>query len=401
MLSSGIYDTEGNSKQSDCEGSTDGYNGNGSARRQRKRKRTCFRDCLPAVHGLSLDQTLWSRLPLELLERVIENLPIDALLRFRTVCKAWKAHISSYRYAELCYKTPNEGPWCLTIIPDFEAIAVYDVALDRWHQLPFPSTAAKYNMQPFSSGGGVVCFRNVNNSKFFVYNPLTRSCSNLTPNRWSTSSDRDKVWVVTDQSEVFILVVVKESGRYEVYDSYSNQWNKPRMLPQIITIHQESIIPSRSVSSDGILYMVSKFPYDLVTYDTITGSWSKLYVRWPEQSWNHILSEYGGRIYMLAFQMENEHVSFCEWEFRSQGMSWVKVDSMPNSFCHEVFGDESKGWQVNSLANRDLVLLHFSKTESQEYLILYNRILKLWRKVSNVPTFSDRVFAHQCSKNVT
>lgn len=376
------YHRMGNLRLAHCEASPSEDNGVGVVNFPGKRKRFCLYNRLPASQGVLLDDDLWSRLPLELLERVIGNLPIDAMLRFRSVCKAWKAYISSCRFAELCYGAPSKGPWCLAIISDFKGIAVYDVTLDKWYQLPLPSAAAKHNMQPFGSGGSFVCFKTFDNRTFFVYNTLTRSCSALTPRRFSMGSDKDKVWVVTDQSEGFIVVVVRESRRYEVYDSYSHQWSKFGMLPPDIQISKESCIPNRSVSSGGTLYMVSEFPHDLVTYDTITGAWSKLYVRWPEDSWNHILSEYRGRVYMLALQRGNGIVSFCEWELSLTRMSWVKVETMPTMFWHEVFGKENNDWHIQSLANKDLVLLQFVNTNAQEYLVLYNRILKLWIRTS-------------------
>ena len=61
-------------------------------------RRHCIYQSWPASHGQDLDQEMWSKLPIELLERVIASLPIDAMLRLRSVCKAWKAYISSYGF---------------------------------------------------------------------------------------------------------------------------------------------------------------------------------------------------------------------------------------------------------------------------------------------------------------
>lgn len=329
---------------------------------------------------------------MELLERIIASLPIDAMLRVRSVCKAWQAHISSYGFAHLCYTTPRNGPWCLAVVPDRSEVLVYDATLNKWHHVPLPKAAAKHSMQPFSSGGGLVCFKNLENSSFFAYNPLTKSCSALTPKRRGTGLDRDKVWVVTDESEGFTIVIVRASGRYEVYDSFSNRWSKPGMLPHNISVSQESDLPARSVSSDGILYLIVGPPYDVVTYDTITGSWSRLYLRWPEQSWNHILSEHRGHIYLLAFHREKDILFFSEWELQSATMLWVKVETMPRLFCLEPSNANgtNKEWQLQSYANRNLVLLHFSYDSSTQYLILYNRAMKHWTKISQLPSISDK-----------
>ena len=341
-------------------------------------------------HELLMEQGLWGKLPVELIERIIGNLPIDAMLRARSVCKAWKSYISSYGYAHLCYRTPSKGPWCLAVFPDRGEIVAYDVTLDIWHHLPRPHTAAHNDMHPFSIGANLVCFKSIDNSLFFVYNPLTKSCSPLTPKRRGVGLDRDKVWVVTDESEGFTVIVVKESGHYQVFDSYSNRWSKPGKLAPNVYLSPQSVLPSRSVSIDGILYLITGPLYDVVTYDTITGSWSRLYVPWPEQTRNHILSEYRGRIYLLALQKENEYTSFSEWELHSTRMSWVKVETMPKLFSLEIPDGTEKEWQIQCLANRNLVVLRFTTDSLHEILVLYNRDLKLWSRISNIPMSCEK-----------
>eukprot|EP00249_Psilotum_nudum_P002964 c16267_g1_i2 orf=370-1494(-) len=355
---------------------------------QQKKEQRDLHDCLPSPCGLVMDENLWSKLPEELLEKVLANLPVDAMLRFRSVCKAWKAFISSYGFVELCYKSSHKGPWCLTISPDCEGSAVYDVAMDKWYRILLPSIAAKHRMQPFNSVGGFICFKNFDNSTFLVYNLLTRSCSDLTPGRTRNCSDKDMAWVVVDQSEGFSVIVVGESRRYEVYDSYSNKWSRVGMLPTGIEISQDCCFPARSVAIDGLLYMVSNFPYDLVTYDIITGSWSKLYVRWPYQSWNHILSEYRGRICMMALQNKHDQLCFCEWELQTKRKAWVKIETMPKSLSSELLSCGNGEWQVHCLANRDLMLLQFVNTNGQKCLILYCRRQKLWKKISDLPLYA-------------
>ncbi|KAH7288727.1 hypothetical protein KP509_31G038600 [Ceratopteris richardii] len=353
-------------------------------------KKRCLYQHWGALHGQDLNKELWGRLPEELVERIIGSLPLDAMLRIRSVCKAWKAYVSSYGFAHLCYETPSNGPWCLAVMPDHRAVMVYDAALDRWNLLTLPNDAVNLKMQPFSASGGLICFKSIDNSSFFAYNPLTKSCSSLTPKRKGAGLDRDKVWVVTDESEGFIIVVVKESGRCEVYDSFVNAWNKPGWLPHNVSLSQESSEPSRSVSSDGTLYLIVGPPYDVVTYDTITGSWSRLYLQWPKRSWNHVLSEDKGRIFLLAFHREKGILSFSEWELHSAMRSWVKVGTMPSLFCLEPPENSNKEWQLQSFANRNLVLLQFTYDISDQYLVLYNRSIRHWTKISHLPPMIDK-----------
>jgi hypothetical protein len=46
-----------------------------------------------AKTGLVLDPKIWSKLPEELLERVLVHLPLQSLVRMRAVCKKWDHYV--------------------------------------------------------------------------------------------------------------------------------------------------------------------------------------------------------------------------------------------------------------------------------------------------------------------
>lgn len=54
----------------------------------------CFDGCC-TTGGCQMKELVWSRLPTELVERVLGMLPAASRCRFRSVCKAWRAFLSS------------------------------------------------------------------------------------------------------------------------------------------------------------------------------------------------------------------------------------------------------------------------------------------------------------------
>lgn len=49
-----------------------------------------------------MDGSLWSRLPVDLVERVLAWLPAASLLRLRTVCRKWREIIATKCFLEVC-----------------------------------------------------------------------------------------------------------------------------------------------------------------------------------------------------------------------------------------------------------------------------------------------------------
>lgn len=48
-----------------------------------------------------MNDELWSRLPLEIVERTLLFLPVPVLCRFRTVCKSWNSLICKPAFGAL------------------------------------------------------------------------------------------------------------------------------------------------------------------------------------------------------------------------------------------------------------------------------------------------------------
>lgn len=54
-----------------------------------------------------MDGSLWSRLPEDLVDRVLAWLPAASLLRLRTVCRKWSEIVATKCFLEVCSQVNN------------------------------------------------------------------------------------------------------------------------------------------------------------------------------------------------------------------------------------------------------------------------------------------------------
>ncbi len=92
----------------------------------------------------TLESPVWSRLPEDLLDKVVQYLPIPALVRARAVCKRLRDFIFSDRFQEASCCVPTwsslstETPYLLVFvtIKGHRMCSAYDSIADRWRRMP-------------------------------------------------------------------------------------------------------------------------------------------------------------------------------------------------------------------------------------------------------------------------
>jgi len=92
----------------------------------------------------TLESPVWSRLPEDLLDKVVQYLPIPALVRARAVCKRLRDFIFSDRFQEASCCVPTwsslstETPYLLVFvtIEGHRMCSAYDSIADRWRRMP-------------------------------------------------------------------------------------------------------------------------------------------------------------------------------------------------------------------------------------------------------------------------
>lgn len=203
---------------------------------------------------VEMDAEIWSRLPEELLHKVVAHLPVPAYLRFRSVCKSWEALAASEIF--LANVQPQE-PWFLVYdVGDpsndsdsvhLEPIAsAYSFSEQKWRRLRLPLSTR--NLKPLSSSEGLICFGCIITSEddelpeypLVVVNPITQDFYNLPP--MLEPDDLPLPWfssvglTVDPVTKAYkVVVIMKEpwnsrdyqvriGSRLKIYDSVTDEW---------------------------------------------------------------------------------------------------------------------------------------------------------------------------------
>lgn len=129
-----------------------------------------------------LSPSIWSMLPEEILELVLQRVPFLVLVKFRLICKQWNSVIMSSEFSQACRK-PN-SPKCVPILvandlmeSDRWRINAFNTNTNTWlsYSLSFLENASqKGPLHLTASSGGLMCFETDDRQNIIVCNPITR-----------------------------------------------------------------------------------------------------------------------------------------------------------------------------------------------------------------------------------
>lgn len=77
------------------------------------------------IENLDMDGEIWGNLPDELVDTVIEHLPITSVIRAQLVCKRWRSVIAS----PLCYHE-SDTPWLMLQNKDGDGRWFFDLNVE-------------------------------------------------------------------------------------------------------------------------------------------------------------------------------------------------------------------------------------------------------------------------------
>ncbi|CAM6105734.1 unnamed protein product [Calypogeia fissa] len=272
-----------------------------------------------------LDSGVWKYLPYELMERILDRLPLHSVIACRTVCKRWNEHIIStvLATAPLPKKTvvvyfPLEGDFL------HQPLIVYNACKNGWdrHDMSFlhdGGAVGSYSL--VAAQRGLLCFSDPKWTSFVMCNPLSKQWRVLQPPS-SVLPHIPGMQVAGCPGNYILvgLVVDEEDGSYKlvlaglipkmvscrrrvlnlshsqqerqsrttfVYDSRCRSWSAapalPMPPPQLDFGVWSNECPRRSVTSEGKLYwsIVERNEDDIpvreiVRFDTHRGEWSNV-----------------------------------------------------------------------------------------------------------------------------
>jgi hypothetical protein len=93
----------------------------------------------------TMDPLLWGRLPEDLVDKLVQYLPVPALLRARAVCRRLRDYVFSDKFQEAracvpawSYLSNKETPYLLVFvtIEGHRLCSAYDAVADVWRRMP-------------------------------------------------------------------------------------------------------------------------------------------------------------------------------------------------------------------------------------------------------------------------
>lgn len=322
-----------------------------------------------APHPNSLDGSIWSHLPHDLMEKIAAFLHVPDAVRLCVVSKQWNSFpcsphfLKTFGESHICgsstlmfqcdsSKNKLQAPW----------LALYDTVDNRWYSmnlsfLPAPPLVPFMNYTVVAASGGLLCLwpepqKTWISVGFIVCNPVTRSWKEL-PCRSQDNRLPDLVAMYVDSSRSCykILVVTAESvaGSHvalttEFYDSESCKWEVMGTEPSF-----GGKFKSMVVSAGKIFFVCAEQQsFKIKVFDMEEQRWRSsisiptFFYETQEEFGAPELLDCNGRLLLVG--RVGKH--FCKeevviWELESSVNnidSWREVDRMPQDIAREFLG---------------------------------------------------------------
>lgn len=264
---------------------------------------------------VKLRSDIWSSLPDDLLDIVISRLPLQSLVRMRSVCKKWKIKIRTPSFIRQCELDSTNGynEWFLTFGQHKNAFA-YDLHLSKWHSGISLGFLPLERFSPLAAADGLLCLRGSKPGTLVVCNPLSRF--------W-----RDVPLPARVDPSVMSLIVNRVSGSYKlvivtqfaaiVFESQSLTWRSYELVER----GASTVICS--ALCEGIFYCLTA--HELLAFNV---DWTNVRIALPAEVVSPRLvarSSQPGRLFLVgAYRHKSQSVRI--WELDRETRRWSVVD---------------------------------------------------------------------------
>ncbi|KAF6136563.1 hypothetical protein GIB67_016019 [Kingdonia uniflora] len=362
---------------------------------------------------LEMDCRLWSKLPQTLIDRVIVFLPPPAFVRARSVCKRWCGLLFTSDFLEMYLRISPRHHWFLFFKVDqsFSKSYIYknnggidnnskdscegylyDPKERTWYRLPFETIPSGFF--PASSSGGLVCWvsHNLGPKSLILSNPMIKAFVRLPltlqprlfPSVGLVSNDLSlKVVVAGDDliSEFSVKNLSSESFHVDNVGFYS-MWGTKCELPRLCSLES-----GRMVYFNGRFYCMDYNPFNVLVYDTVANSWSKIDAPMKRFLRSPSLVECRGRLMLVAAVEKsklNVPKSLRFWRLEVPRSSWMEVERMPQQlYLQFVEAEGGKGFDCAGHGDFIVVTIHGS-----DQILVNDFYKKVWEWIPQCPFIS-------------
>ncbi|KAL2609590.1 hypothetical protein R1flu_028163 [Riccia fluitans] len=369
----------------------------------------------------SMDAKLWSRLPEDLMQRVLVFLPIPDVLRLRCVSKSWNSLLSTRRFLlplDCCPSNATittvsqlpleEQPYllCLTTVESNPIIHVYNVPLCKWDVISLSFLPSLEEISVVKSGGGLIYLKARlgyrDDTVFLTCNPLTKTWKQLPPfsenepYRLGMSSLTSMVCNPRCSSSDLGYRII-EAGlngltdlRTKIYDSATGAWKTSGALPAEITGFE-----SEGIVVNNCLYGVTCLPYKIIKMelDESDSSWSEFSPGLPSCAvFPHLVESLGEMLMIGGYDpcweegLIPEPISLKVWRMNRSLMEWEDVSTLPFDMLQRYLTKDC----FDSLKCASHGSTVYISSLDGSVVLVYDQIQNSWTRLLECPYLSNR-----------
>ncbi|KAG0560091.1 hypothetical protein M758_10G148400 [Ceratodon purpureus] len=283
--------------------------------------------------------SIWSKTPDHLLERILAFLPVEDLLRMRSVCKKWSCDILNVpMFRELHRElSPRQQPWFLvsTIKRSFSA---YDVNTHKWNVLSV-SKLPDPDLKVLASSQGLLCYGLSSGEDFtttdvYVCNPITGEWKHLPQHPEKTVDHFGMKYDDKTNSYKILTMNVGSTGsmirRVTIYDSKSNQWTEGPIPRSTMHFSKAPMV----WCGDRVYFMDRIRPFcELYAFNIEQFTWHELQASAPQFFEFPSLVACKDRLFMVGLRSDGRKI----WEVveRPAGLEFTEYDTLPAQLPNE------------------------------------------------------------------
>ena len=285
-----------------------------------------------------MEASVWGSLPEHLLEHTLAFLPLESLLRMRTVCKKWSDILTAPRFRKLHAEvSPRNQPWFI-VSTSKRRFSAYDINFDKWNLLSVPCLPDP-DVGVLASSHGLVCFGfrwgELTSTDFYICNPVTKDWKRLpqhpekTVDHFGLTYDRK-----ADTYKILTMNVASTGAcirNVTVYDSKSKQWSAG-----VVPRSSNHFSKAPMVWCRGCFYLMDRIrPFcELYAYNLEHSTWhelqcpSPLYFEFPS------LVACNDQLFMAGLRSDCRKL----WKIVEQvgsGLEFVDCDTLPVQLPNE------------------------------------------------------------------
>lgn len=355
--------------------------------------------------GPYMECMIWSKLPVQLVDRVIVFLPPPAFFRARLVCKRWYSLLFSHTFLELYLQLCPRHHWFI-FFKHRRTLMTYNYRRNdgnenscegylfdpyefAWYRLSFPLIPP--NFSPASSSGGLICWASddAGPKSLILCNPIIGSISQLPP----TVTPRlfPAVGLTVGPTSIDITVagddltspfavknLTAEGFHIDGNGSYSI-WATNSSLPRLCSLES-----GQMVLVQGKYYCMNYNPFSVLVHDMEANDWWKIQAPMRRFLRSPSLVESRGKLVLVAAVEKsklNVPKSLRLWSLQSSGSTWVEIERMP----HQVYAEfeEFEGRRgFDSVGHGDFIVVVI---RNYEKALLFDIYTKVWQWIPPCP----------------